>query len=69
MWSLKAARGEEALGLADQRLDAAEQPVRRDRILEQAPDSLDGVVLVGGVLGQPQQAEAGVLGLSQPRAD
>jgi len=69
MRGLEVTGSEEALGLADQRLDAAEQPVRRDRILEQAPDSLDGVVLVGGVLGQPQQAEAGVLGLSQPRAD
>src|SRR6266545_508011 len=62
----KAGGGEEALGLPDQRVDAAGQPVGGDGILEQAPDPRDRVVLVGAVLGQPEQPEAGGRGLGQP---
>lgn len=53
MRGLKAARGEEPLGLGHQRLDAARQPVGGDRVLEQPPAALDRVVRVGRAQRQP----------------
>src|SRR5262249_31158399 len=53
--------GEEPLGFVDEEIDAAVQAVGRDSVLHQAPDTLDGIVLMSAVLRQPEEAEAGVL--------
>src|SRR5690349_6762606 len=46
-------RGEEALRRRHQLVDAPVQPVGRDRVLEQAPDPLDRIVLMRTIFGQP----------------
>src|SRR3954471_21394844 len=61
--------GEEALRRRHQLVDAAVQPVGRDRVLEQAPDTLDRIMLMRAVFGQPQDAEAGLGRVRQPLPD
>lgn len=65
--SPEAGLAEEPLGGGDQQIDAAEQAIGCLRVLHPPPAPLDGVVLVDGVLRQPQQAEVGMLGSDKPR--
>src|SRR4051812_49994302 len=66
MRGLEGGRGEEAVGFLDEEVDAAVQAVGGHGVLHQAPDALDGIVLVGAVLPEPEEVEARMLGPSTP---
>src|SRR5712692_11522669 len=51
---------EEALRRRDQDLDAAGEAVCGDLVFHEAPDTLGRVIVVAGVLGQPQELDARV---------
>src|SRR5260370_22162902 len=51
---------EELPGGHHQNRNRALQPVGGHGILHQAPDALDGILLMGGVGGQPQEDHAGM---------
>lgn len=53
--------GDEAAGDADQLVDAVRQAIRGDFVHHRAPDALRQVVLVPGVLGQPEESDPPVI--------
>src|SRR5690242_21054733 len=66
MGGLEGGRGEEAVGFLCEPVDTPVEAIGGHGSLHQSPDPLDGIVLVSAVLGQPEEAEAGMLGASAP---